>query len=75
MTEDQWLNYTDYPSRVKLKKLGPATREKLSIHGNDHAGDSNRIYFYDDGTAPLLSKKDMNAYMRKLEILMRLEIQ
>jgi len=75
MTGDQWLNYTDYPSRVTLKKLGPATREKLSIHGNGHADDNNRIYFYDDGTAPLLSEKDMNAYMRKLEILMRLEIQ
>ncbi len=64
-----FVNYEDYA--VELKGLGPAKIAKLS-----YKGDSNpeRIYLYNDGCNPSNSKQNMTEYLKKLEILAKLNI-
>jgi len=69
MNTDEWINFNEYPVKFKLKGLGPSTRAKLDIHGK---GTDVRIYFYDDATQPTLSAANMKAYLKRLEIIMRL---
>ncbi len=69
MNTGAWINYSEHPVRFRIKELGAATRAKLSQGGED-LGD--RIHFYEDATQPTLSAAKMEAYLKKLEILMRL---
>lgn len=69
MNTDKWIDFNDHPVKFKLKGLGPSTRAKLDVHGQ---GTDRRIYFYNDATQPTLSAANMKAYLKRLEIIMRL---
>ena len=71
MVTSDYITYSDHPVSIRLKGLGPATRAKLDIDGEGGAGDT--IYFYDDASQPTLSAANMQAYLKRLEILLRLE--
>lgn len=66
-----YVKYEDYPVSAKLSGIGPVTCKKIAYDGKDQG---NRIYLYNDGTNPLTSKGDMDAYLEKLEILAKLSI-
>lgn len=70
MNTVDWVDYNNHPVRFRIKGLGPAKRAKLDIHGS---GTGTRIYFYDDATQPTLSAANMAAYLKRLEIIIRLE--
>lgn len=65
-----FINYADYPVAMKLKGLGPSTLKKLS-YKDEEPGD--RVYLYNDGCVPTSSSAAMNAYLKKLEILLKLQ--
>lgn len=67
---DEFLNYDDYPVSIKLKGLGTATLKKLSYTG-EVSGDM--VYLYNDGSVPTGDPASMKAYLKKLEILLKLE--
>jgi hypothetical protein len=55
-----------------LKGLGPSTLAKLD---HDELGNGDRIYFYDDESNPENSTKNMDAYLKKLRILIGLQVK
>jgi len=65
-----FINYADYPVAMKLKGLGPSTLKKLSYKDEEP---SDRVYLYNDGCVPTSSSAAMNAYLKKLEILLKLQ--
>lgn len=65
----KYVNYEDYA--VSLKGLGPATIAKLSFNADPSP---DKIFLYNDGCVPTNSKKDMAAYLAKLEILANLGV-
>ncbi|SDW10370.1 hypothetical protein [Thiocapsa roseopersicina] len=67
----EWIKYADYPVLVDLKGLGPKTVEKLSYDGSS---DPNRIYLYDDRTAPNRGDQNMKEYLKRLSILAMLKV-
>jgi len=66
------LNGTIPCTRCFLKGLGPSTLAKLD---HDGLGNGDRIYFYDDGSNPEISTKNMDAYLKKLRVLIGLEVK
>jgi hypothetical protein len=69
LISDEWEDWDVPQHRMKFKGLGSATRRKLDIHGD---GSQDRIYFYNDGSVPTYSARDMERYLAKLKILMGL---
>ena len=69
MNTRERIKYDEHPVRFWIKGLGPSTREKLCIDGS---GTQDRIYLYNDATQPTRSAANMSAYLKRLEILMRL---
>jgi hypothetical protein len=69
---DDFISYEQYPVSAKLKGIGPAVANKLSYTGIGNV--EGRIYLYNDGCNPTSSKNDMDAYLKKLEILSKLGI-
>jgi hypothetical protein len=70
VTSSDWADWDDPSHKLRLKGLGPATLAKLD-HGGK--GGSDRIYFYDDASNPELSASNMDAYLKKLRILLSLQ--
>jgi hypothetical protein len=64
-----YIRYEDYPVSAKLSGIGPGVCRKLAYDGNDQA---KRVYLYNDGTNPVGSKANMDAYLKKLAILAKL---
>jgi hypothetical protein len=69
---DKWSEWDDPDHKMFLTGLGPAKLAKLDIHGHGH---DDRIYFYNDGSNPENSKKDMNAYLEKLRLLIGVQVK
>lgn len=67
---DKWVEYAEYPIRVRFKGLTPEMIGKISIQGHTE-GD---IYLYDDNCVPTSGKRNMTAYLGKLAILIKLEV-
>ena len=67
---EEWSEWDDPQHKIRIKGLGPATLAKLSYTG-EAKGD--RIYLYNDATNPELSKKNMQDYLKRLEILLGLQ--
>jgi len=63
------VTYADYPVLVKLKGLTPALASKLSWNGSP---DTSRVYLYNDGTNPVRSRANMQAYLDKIQRLAKL---
>lgn len=66
----EWVDYKTHPSRVRMQ-LSAATRKLLAVGKPD----PRRIYLYDDASTPTRSKPKMSAYLAKLEILAKLQIE
>ena len=58
------VEYGDYPIAVKLRGLRAKTAAKLSGLGDPKTDD---IFLYTDGSVPTHSKKNMGAYLVRLE--------
>lgn len=67
----EWAEWDVPQHRMKFKGLGPATLRKLDIHGE---GTGDLVYFYNDGSIPTHSARDMDRYLAKLKILMGLRV-
>lgn len=65
-----FINYGDYPVSIKLKGIGLATLKNLSYNDEET---SNMVYLYNDSCVPSGSASAMSAYLKKLEILMKLQ--
>jgi hypothetical protein len=65
------IDYEAYPIKHHFLKLGEKTIQKLH-HGEPR--EDGAIYLYNDGTVPTSSDENMEAYLKKLAILMRLEV-
>ena len=66
----EWSEWDDPKHKLSLKGLGPVTLAKLDVDGT---GAGNRIYFYNDATNPENSDENMDAYLKKLRILINLQ--
>lgn len=66
-----FVRYEDHPGKVRIKNINKSIRQKLD-HNGEHEG---RLYLYNDGCVPTDGKKEMESYLRKLEILMKLQIE
>jgi len=64
-----YISHEDYPVSAKLSGIGPGVCRKLAYDGK---GQGNRVYLYNDGTNPVGSKANMDAYLKKLAILAKL---
>lgn len=64
------VDYSDPRHAMKIKGLGQATLAKLDIRGE---GTGDQIFFYNDATTPESSEAAMDAYMKRLRILIRLQ--
>lgn len=67
-----FVDYSDYPVTSTFKGIGPATAKKLSVDGSDKL---ESIFLYNDGCVPTRSAANMAAYLKKLELLAKLEIK
>lgn len=67
-----FVRYSDYPVCIEIHGIGPATARKLSYNGSE---DTDKIFLYNDGCNPIRDKKDMTAYLKKLELLAKKEIK
>ena len=65
----EYIKYEEFPVSAKLQGIGPAVANILAYSG-EASGD--RIYLYNDGCVPTDSKTNMDAYLKKLEILAKL---
>lgn len=65
------IHYKDYPVSEKLRGIGAEFCKRLS-YTSENNGD--RIYLYNNGCNPVNSKANMDAYLKKLEILSKLGI-
>lgn len=61
--------FREQPVAVKLK-ITPRTAMKISHKGS---GDLDAIYLYDDGSSPVSSARNMNAYLDRLKYLAKLK--
>ena len=61
-----------YPVSIALPQLDESTLRALS-HDGDIEHDT--IYLYNDGSVPTMSQADMDAYLARLSILLRLHLQ
>jgi hypothetical protein len=68
---DDFIDYSQYPVSAVLKGIGPAKLAKLSYTGK---ADGDRVYLYNDGCNPTRSETDMKSYLKKLEILAKLDL-
>ena len=66
-----FIEYENYPVSAKLNGIGPGICKKLSYTGQV---EGDRVYLYNDGCNPTNSKADMEAYLKKLEILAKLKL-
>jgi len=69
---DGWSEWDDPQHKMFLKGPGPSTLAKLD---HDGRGNCDRIYFDDDGSNPEISAKNMDAYLKKLRILLGLDVK
>ena len=62
---------SNLPIAHKIKGLGDKTLQKLSYKGTV----SDVIYLYKDGCIPTSSPQAMKSYLKKLEILLKLDVK
>ncbi|MEQ8784163.1 MAG: hypothetical protein RIE06_31235 [Roseibium album] len=68
-----WEEWDVERHKVRVKGLGPVTLKRLHVYGGkDDAWFPNRVYFYEDACVPTRSAKNMEMYLEKMKILMRL---
>ncbi|MEZ5492856.1 MAG: hypothetical protein R3F50_21475 [Gammaproteobacteria bacterium] len=68
---NEHISYEDYPVTTNFKKLGPMTAKRLSY---DQSESLDKVYLYNDGCLPTSSKESMEAYLEKIAVLAKLEV-
>lgn len=63
-----YYEWNDERHKVRIKGISKSDMKKLDCSG---AGNSDRIYFYNDGSAPEQSSEAMASYLEKMAILLR----
>ena len=71
MNTGDFVEYKKHPVSARPRSLTAATLKKLSYKGESES----RVYLYNDGTNPLTSKENMDAYLKKLAILMKVKLK
>lgn len=66
-----FIKYEDYPVATRFKGLGPTTLNKLSYTG---FATGNTVFLYNDGCVPTHEAEYMTAYMKKLQLLAKLQV-
>ena len=66
------VKYEDYPIIVRFKRLTAEMISKISYDGNQS---NDTIYLYNDGCVPTHSKKNMDSYLKRLELLAKLKLK
>lgn len=73
---DDHIEYENYPVAMK-QRISEATLRKLSFRGGadevDAAIKRGRVYLYNDGTVPTHDAASMQAYLKRVEILLKLK--
>ena len=67
-----WINYDDYPVCVNIKGINPASAKKLSCSGSE---DTDDIFLYSDGCNPVNDEGYMTAYLEKLKLLAKMQVE
>jgi hypothetical protein len=67
---NEYVKYDEYPITHHIR-ITPKKAAKISYKGSEELG---RIYLYNDGCIPIRSKKNMDAYLERLAVLMSLKI-
>lgn len=68
-TTSDFINYGDFPVAHKLKRVTLAFRKSISWDGK--GGDESSIYLYSSRNHPFRSHENMQAYLKRLSILMK----
>ena len=68
---DDWVDYDALPAEMCIMSITPTQTRKLSYSGE--ADDSLSIYLYADGCVPTDSKGNMDAYLARIAVLMKLK--
>src|SRR5262245_56006127 len=67
-----FIKYKNYPMiAVRFGRLTQKLAARVSIDGDSSL---ERIFLYDDGSNPIRSKKNMQEYLKRLELLAKLPI-
>lgn len=66
------LNYNDYPITTKFKGL---TEKKAIELSWNNSPDTDNIFLYNDATNPRINKKNMQDYLKKVEMLSKLKMK
>jgi hypothetical protein len=74
---DDWHDYRDHPSKIRIKNLTPAGAERIGLRGPGGAApvEGGDLYLYDDATDPERSAANWRRYEAILAKLMKLEVQ
>lgn len=70
-TTGEWVDYASYPIKAKMRGIKPKLAAKLSVSGKT---DMDQIFLYNDSTVPTRSKKNMDMYLEKIEVLAKLKL-
>ena len=65
----EFIKYEQYPISIHISGLTSEVAKKVSW---DKSGNLDNIYLYNDEFNPIRNKKNMDAYLKKLEILAHL---
>lgn len=65
------IEYENYPVCVELKEMDSATAAKLSYKGDLN---TDRIYLYNDSCVPTESIENLENYLERLKILLKLKV-
>jgi hypothetical protein len=68
-TTGEWIDYATDASVVKLN-ITTATAKKLSWEESQNI---EKIFLYNDGCIPTSSSAHMNAYLKRLSVLMKIK--
>lgn len=67
-----FVDYSDYPIGLNSKIFTKRILDQISI---EKEYDKNQVFLYNDKCIPISSRKNMENYLKKLEILARLKIK
>ena len=71
----KYIEYQDFPVSFKFKDLTKTTIQKLNSRDEPfEIKPGEKLYLYTDACSPLKSTAYMQAYLEKMSILMRLQI-
>lgn len=71
ITRVDWVDYEEYPVRVRFKRLTAATAKILDVQGRESL---EQIFLYDDAHIPTTSDANWTAYSKRLRRLAELQV-